>query len=368
MRLINILVVGQTPPPFGGQAIMIQRMLDGNYKNARLHHVRMSFSRDMDDMGKWRPGKLLHALAVISKIIFFRIRHKTDVLYYPPSGPDRLPMLRDMAILSATRWMFRSTIFHFHAAGTSELYESLPSYLQAAYRWSYFNPNVAIQLSEFSPDDGATLQARRKFIVPNGIPDEYLTRQPAIKVEDDVISILSVGMVSESKGILVLIEAARLVQKAGLQVKVNIVGKFVSEEFRRTVADRLSAYRLTESFNFKGVMTGQAKREEYSSADIFCFPTFFASESFPLVVIEAMQFCLPVIATRWRGVQSLVQDGENGFLVPPYDSQAVADKILVLAKDKAVRERMGANGRQQFLAKYTLERFYEQMDKCFATI
>lgn len=364
----KILVLGQTPPPFGGQAIMIKCLLDGSYKNARLYHARMSFSRDMDDMGRLRLGKLLHAVAVIGKVACLRLRHNIRILYYPPSGPDFRPMLRDMVILVAIRWMFRKTIFHFHAAGTSELYAKLPGYLKVVYRWSYFSPDVAIQLSDFNPDDGGALHSKLKLVIPNGIEDEYLPLNFAGRKERMVCSILFVGLICESKGILVLIEAVRLAKNSGLRVKVNVVGKFVSEEFRQTIVDRLTSGGLSEDFEFLGVLTGHAKNEQYMNADFFCFPTFFESESFGLVVLEAMQFCLPVIATKWRGVQSLVQDGETGYLVPPRDSRVLADRISALASDPELREKLGMNGRSQFLDKYTLEKFYARMDECFATV
>ena len=66
----RILVVGQTPPPFGGQAIMIEALLDGKYKKAKLFHVRMSFSKEMDDMGKFALSKVFHLLKVVIEIIY----------------------------------------------------------------------------------------------------------------------------------------------------------------------------------------------------------------------------------------------------------------------------------------------------------
>ena len=48
----EILVVGQTPPPYHGQAVMVEKMLDGNYDDVELSHVRMAFSEDVDEVGK----------------------------------------------------------------------------------------------------------------------------------------------------------------------------------------------------------------------------------------------------------------------------------------------------------------------------
>ena len=49
---VRVLVVGQTPPPFGGQAVMIAKLLEGNYEKVRLYHVRMAFSPEMDSVAR----------------------------------------------------------------------------------------------------------------------------------------------------------------------------------------------------------------------------------------------------------------------------------------------------------------------------
>jgi len=364
----KILVVGQTPPPFGGQALMIQRLLAGTYKNAILYHVRMSLSADMDDIGRLRLGKLFHTFAIIFKIACLRVRHNVKVLYYPPSGPNRLPMLRDMVILLCVRWMFKKTIFHFHAAGISELYEKIPNYLRPVYRWSYFKPDAALQLSRFNPDDGGILQAKATYIVPNGIEDEFLVMGCPVKPVHGVCNILFVGLVSESKGILVLLDAVKILKESGVVAMVTVVGKFASNDFKQIVLKKIVDYGLEEYFDFKGVLTGRDKYQQYLNADIFCFPTFFESESFGLVVLEAMQFCVPVIVTKWRGVQSLVDDGASGFLVPIHDGRAVAEKLTLLAADPELRAKMGAKGREMFLQEYVVDKFYQRMDDCFANV
>ena len=69
----KIVFVGQTPPPFGGQAIMIEKILQGTYKDVLLYHVRMSFSKEMDEIGKASLSKVFHLFNIIAKIYYFRI-------------------------------------------------------------------------------------------------------------------------------------------------------------------------------------------------------------------------------------------------------------------------------------------------------
>ncbi|MGZ5053608.1 MAG: glycosyltransferase family 4 protein [Methylobacter sp.] len=364
----KILVIGQTPPPYGGQAMMIKRMLDGVYANANLYHVRMAFSKDMDEMGKFGFAKLFHPFSIIARTIYLKLKYNIQILYYPPSGPSMLPMLRDVALLLCVRWIFKRTIFHFHAAGLSELYPKLPWYTRFLFRLAYFNPDIAIQLSSHNPDDAAILQAKSKFIIPNGIEDEYLGMDCPKMPQNEVCNILFVGMISESKGVLILLEAIKILKDSGLHVKVNVVGKFASESFKQIVFGRISDSQMEDFFEFTGVLTGQAKHEQYLAADIFCFPTFFECESFGLVAVEAMQFSVPVILSRWRGVQSLISDGVEGFLVSDRDSVALANKLALLVANPDLRKRMGIKGRERYLQQYTTEMFYQKMDECFKNL
>ena len=157
--MAKILVVGQTPPPIGGQAVMIQQMLDQKYDNIELLHVRMFFSKEMDEVGRVRFSKLFELVAVIVRIILARVSTGARILYYPPAGPNLVPVLRDIAILCSTRWLFDVTIFHFHAAGLSEIYPRLSPFLRFFFRQAYCSPDIAIRISEFNPQDGKALGA-----------------------------------------------------------------------------------------------------------------------------------------------------------------------------------------------------------------
>jgi glycosyltransferase involved in cell wall biosynthesis len=81
----------------------------------------------------------------------------------------------------------------------------------------------------------------------------------------------------------------------------------------------------------------------------------------PVVLLEAMACRLPVVSTRWRGIPSVVDEGQTGFLVEPHDPTAVADRLVCLAKDVKLRERLGAAGRRKFEQEFTIDRHLERM-------
>ncbi len=369
MKRHKVLVVGQTPPPYGGQAIMIDNLLRANFKHVSLYHVRMAFSTDMDEIGKFKLAKVFTLLKLISRIIYMRFRYSLEVLYYPPAGPDKTPMFRDIIILTCTRWLFKKCIFHFHAGGISTLHSGLSTPLKLLFQKAYFFPDAAIRISDFNPADGVHFKCRKEYIIPNGLEDSRsIVAAKRSRNPEAPVNILFVGFVKESKGALILLEACRLLQERNLSFTVTVMGKFESAEFKKIILDKVSQSGIAHLVSFVGVQTGEQKFSFYQQADIFCFPSFFESETFGLVLLEAMQFELPIVSTNWRGIPSVVTDGQNGFLVPVKNAQLVAQKLELLIQDKALRETMGKTGREMYLKYFTQEKFNESMEKVFVEV
>ena len=362
----KILVVGQTPPPFCGQSIMIEEMLAQDYARIEFIHVRMAFSDEIDEIGKFKITKIWHLLSLITKIVFTKSSSGAKVLYYPPAGPNRMPIYRDFAILICTRWLFRQTVFHFHAGGLSTIYPLLTRLERFLFRKAYTKPDGAILLSKLNPRDDEFLQARHKFVIPNGIKDHFqLKRLEKMRLEN---SILFVGLITESKGVLLIIEAISLLKKRNIRVNAKFMGQFKSAQFEASVISKIEKDKIEDRIKFLGVLTGDKKWQQFYSSNIFCFPSFYESEALSLVVIEAMQFKLPTIVSNWRGLPSLVTDGKTGFIVENHNPIAIADKIELLISNPELVNKMGENGRNKYLANYSIITFRDQMERAFVRV
>ena len=86
-------------------------------------------------------------------------------------------------------------------------------------------------------------------------------------------------------------------------------------------------------------------RELLQRTDAFVMASF--AEGVPVVLMEAMAAGVPVVSTRIAGVPELVEDGASGFLVPPGEPRAVAEKAALLLDDAELRSRLGAAGREK---------------------
>ena len=364
---LRVVAVGQTPPPYGGQAIAIDSFVRGRYRHLEVFHVRMAFSTDFAEVGRFQPGKVVHLVALVLRILWCRVRTGAKVLYYPPAGPDLVPVLRDIVILLTTRWAFSDTVFHFHAGGLSEIYPRLPRALRPLFRAAYGRPDLTLHPSALNPPDGAFLSAARSVVVHNGVADTFPGRHADGRAQR-VPTLLYVGVLRESKGVLVLVEACRLLRERGLDFRLHLMGQFESDAFEQELTGAVHDAGLDDRTVFLGTRTGSDKVRLMLASDIFCYPTHFESETFGLVLVEAMQFELPVVATRWRGVPTSVTDGENGFLVPIRDPGALAAKLQLLLSDPELARSMGRRGREIYLRRFTEDRFRETMERTLLSL
>lgn len=351
----SIMVVGQVPPPWGGQAVAIRKLVDTTFDGIDLHHVPMSFSKDMDDIGRFRWRKLSQLPNLIARIWVARFRSKCSTLYYPPGGESSTAVLRDIVVLLSCRMLFAEVIFHAHAGGFVDVAEATPLPIRLLARAAYRKPDVLIQLTEKSPPDGLRVGAKRIECVSNGLHDDgaRYARYIGEKTADGHVQLLFVGAISAGKGIMVLLEACSLLKDRGMKFLLKVMGRFSSSEFEDQCASFIRERELEAYVEFIGVLTGDDKWQVYCDSDIFCFPSFFRSENQPLVIIEAMQFGLSVVASDWRGIPTMVTDGEVGFTVPIKDPEALAERLRLLIDCPELRIEMGRAARQVFLNKYT---------------
>ena len=109
--------------------------------------------------------------------------------------------------------------------------------------------------------------------------------------------------------------------------------------------------------NYFGPKYGNEKNTFFSNADIFVFPTYYFNECFPLVLLEAMQYKLPIITSCEGGIPDIVTNGENGFVCKTKDVDTTADAIARLLDSKDLRDKTGENGYKIFKEKFTLDVF-----------
>lgn len=130
----------------------------------------------------------------------------------------------------------------------------------------------------------------------------------------------------------------------------NVFGVAKDEAYKREILAAAQADPvLRERLTYLGFW--EDARQVIAACDVIVCPSRF--ESLGMVHLESMAMARPVVSMDNGGPAETVVDGETGFLVPPEDPDALADRVLTLLRDPALRARMGAAGRARVLAHYT---------------
>ena len=122
--------------------------------------------------------------------------------------------------------------------------------------------------------------------------------------------------------------------------------------YYQMLLEERARFGLEEKFHFLGFR--QDIPELLSQSDLLVLPSL--RESFSMVVLEAMNAALPVVATRSGGAEELIVDGENGFLVPVGEPSLMADRILFLLNHESLAHQMGEKGYAAVKSKFSLEK------------
>jgi glycosyltransferase involved in cell wall biosynthesis len=104
----------------------------------------------------------------------------------------------------------------------------------------------------------------------------------------------------------------------------------------------------------------------YAAFDALVLPS--SNEGTPVSVIEALAARTPVVATRVGGVPDVVREGEDGFLVETGNTEALAERLALLASDPELRNRMGEAARDRVLPRYAVDRLVEDVDRLYRAL
>jgi glycosyltransferase involved in cell wall biosynthesis len=190
-----------------------------------------------------------------------------------------------------------------------------------------------------------------KFItIYNGIdPGEFervsdgAGRRGDLGIGGDKLLIVSVGRIEPLKGQIHLVDACGRIGESLPEFRLLFVGDTVDPAYRRECEAMASTLGIAGQVVFAGEHDDIAGI--LGCADIFVLPSLY--EAFPRAVIEAMGAGLPVIVTDAGGCPEAVEEGLSGFVVPAGNPEALGSRILQLGKDRELRQRMGARGRQR---------------------
>jgi glycosyltransferase involved in cell wall biosynthesis len=249
------------------------------------------------------------------------------------------------------RTLFFRLLERWLAAGTTALIAVSPQVrddlvaLGVARRERFVVIRLGIELDErVAPEQDDRADSRRYL----GIPDDrfavgWIGRMTAVKRTDDVLI------------------AFKGLRESGVDAVLCMIGDGPD---RLQLEQRAHELGVARDTLFLGYQEDVAPF--YAAFDALVLPS--GNEGTPVTVIEALAAKRPVVATRVGGVPDIVRDGEDGFLVEAGATDDLAERLGRLARDPALRARMGMKGRERVLPRYAVERLVDDVDELYRSL
>lgn len=185
--------------------------------------------------------------------------------------------------------------------------------------------------------NGIDLEMFEKDLFHFTSQEKQKIRNQLFKAKNGETIILTIAALHPRKGLKYLIKAYKEIYEQKNDTRLIIIGEGPEKNELKKLAKKL---KIADHIEFLGHQENISRI--LKTCDIFVLPSI--KEAFGLVLLEAMAAQLPIVATNVGGIPEIIEDRKTGFLVPPQDSRALAQALLMLINNKALREKIAFLG------------------------
>ncbi len=353
----NILFLLHLPPPVHGSSMVGKFIYESKIinKEIKAEYLNLLASKTVYDSGRISLNKIISFINLSFKLFSKLVFNRFDLCYFALSTTGSA-FLKD-AILVCILKLFRVQIlFHLHNKGVKEY--SKKSVYNTLYKFVFKNSKVILLSRKLYYDIDEFVNENQVEICANGIPFFYN------KINKNEVSspvrFLFLSNLIESKGVNVLVEACSILERKNINFKLIIVGG-EGDISEIEMLNTIKILGLEKKVIYLGKQYGEDKHNILTNSDIFVFPTFYHKECFPLVLLEASAYKLPIISCNEGGITDIVIDGKNGFIVSQKNVEELAQKMqwFINNPDKIIS--FGQECFNEIQAKFSLEAFEKRI-------
>lgn len=189
-------------------------------------------------------------------------------------------------------------------------------------------------------------------VIPNGVDLEKFTPEQN-KLRTGALKLITVGRLSVTKRVELLIDAVEILHKQGLNLHLAVAGGGSGEQSLKQLVKQKN---LTDVIEITGRIDPQAMPQLYRQSDIFVSATL--QEGMSNAMLEAMASALPIVTTPCEGLDELIKN--NGIIVEKPDARSMANAINKLARDENLYNQMSLASRlsaENFTWKFVAEQY-----------
>lgn len=364
MNKKNIMILGKIPPPFMGPAVATLILLKSNLSETyNIIHVNTKINDDLRNIGKFSIRKLWNNFSLYSSM-YSKIISKKPNLILIPISQSTIGFIKDSIFIWIGIICKKKILLHLRGSDFKRWLNSTSKLNQLFVKTTLAKTNGVIVLgSNLKPLFKDLIPDQNIFVCPNG--GTYFFKEKS-KNNTGKTKLLYIGNLLPGKGIEDVLFSLTMLPNALLEnIELIVKGEFLVNETKLKCLEIVNNNNLPVTF--MNSTHPISKFDLLSDADIFLFPPR-EPEGHPWVIIEAMAASLPIISTDQGAIIESVIDGANGFIVPPFRPDIIAEKINFLISNPIIRTTMGIASHAHYKNEFTEERMVEKLTNIFNTV
>jgi len=337
----QLLMVGPLPPPIGGASISFSLFCDyiDRHKVYKLYEVINSSPKYFKPRSRiFTLEGISRALRIILQLII-KIGKFDQVVVF---GPNTFLLSILPFIVVVSKVTNKPCYVRVFGGSLHMYYNNLSRLFRLIMLITLRYTSGLIVQTNIMYESFQKLLGKKVFYVPGYrlLSDETsIDRLNEVNLEKD-LRFVYIGDVKEEKGIYVLLESLRMIQeKHHYLIRCDIYGPIHRDDETRLHHVLIDL----PSVEYKGIIPAQQVVSVLPEYDVLLFPTFHPNEGHPGILLEAMIAGVASITTKFQSIPDLVQDGVNGLLVNPGDSDELADSILRLHNNRELLRDITCN-------------------------
>lgn len=353
----NILFFCPIPPPIGGQALI---------SNIVNNLIEPKFLIDTNSRSKY-----FGTLLILLKTFWIVLFHKVDLVYFTCTRSKK-GAVKDVVLLSLCKLRRIKVINHLHGNEIMDLFTD--DTFSKIILWAYKQIDLTIFVTERQKElMPSVLSNMKKVVIPNCYDSVLEHVDFSLKTKKEEIQILYISFLMKSKGIFVALEAFEKIAADYKNVTLHIAGEPLSDylmsatDVKILFDDKINQLKKNypDRIVYHGVVKGDDKKQLFLESDILLFPTFFKTESFGLVNVEAMRTGNAVITTNHNFLADIVTEKE-GLLVMPNDVESVFAAIKYFLDNPNLLSQIQKHNIEHAKLEFSPEQFNIRIKQLFS--
>lgn len=339
---MSVLMVGVGPETRGGMWSVAKGYIDSPQLSAAVNLRYVATSESLDA-----------SFAAKAKRAFVGIREARDLLRQGSVDlahihmAERGSFFRKAAVVALARMRRVPVVLHMHGGSFDRFFENAPRWLRAYIRRTLNSAQRIVVLGDRFAElyRAIGVDPLKIEILPNAVV------VPETNPYDvDSRDVVYLGLLSRNKGIIEYLDAiAEIDDKRDFEYRFKFFGPEGDVDLVAEIGQRGLGSRVV----YGGFLDAEQRAKQLSRSCILVLPSHF--EVFPMCVIEAMAYGIPVVSTDVGSVSDAITDGDNGVLVGPSDSVALADAVSGLLAHRETRLSMSEAAYAIASSRYSME-------------